>query len=160
MQKTAFTCVIFGLLSLFLFSCDDAQPVYVITPAEVNFKINTNYTDKELATPGNIKTFTSPRLASEYVGRSGLMVICSAYSISGSIYGLYAYDLCCPHENTQNIRVTPNQQDGTAKCSTCGTVYDVFNGLGSVVSGPSKNGLQRYNVRYASSEPGIFYVTR
>lgn len=160
MQKIILYLIIGCLSPILLYSCGETQSIYVITPAEVNFKINTNSTDKELTTPSNIKTFTSPRLANESIGRSGLLVICSAHTITGSIYGLYAYDLCCPYENAQNIRVSPNQKDGTAKCSTCGTVYDVFNGLGSVVSGPSKNGLQRYNVRYASSEPGIFYITR
>lgn len=159
MQKI-FLSLIIGCLSTLLFSsCGETQPIYVITPANVNFQINTNSVDKDLAIPANIKTFTSPRLGSESVGRSGLLVVCSSYMNNNGDYNLYAYDLCCPNEDKIDVRVVPDQKTGTAKCNVCGSVYDVLNGFGTT-PGPSKNSLQRYSVSYAGTKSGVFRITR
>lgn len=142
-----------------LAACGEEEEKYIIPSSPVNFKVNVNVQDKELATAMATKTFTSPRLAGEYTGYSGLLVVCSAVPITGSIYELYAYDLCCPHEKQVETKVQP-QTDGTAKCPKCGSVYDIISGVGNVKSDPSENNLQRYSARYSNSEPGVFYITR
>ena len=148
-------------LSLFMLACGKEEENNIIPAYKVNFRVNVSSLDRDLAVPTNYKTFTSPRLAEEYVGYSGLLVVCSATLLQGSsnLYELYAYDLCCTHEKDQNIRVQP-QSDGTAKCPKCGSVYNILNGVGNVQSGPSKNGLQRYSARYTGGNDGVFYITR
>lgn len=149
------------VISLFLslFSCGKEEEKYVIPIVPVNFLVNTNYQDKELVTPSNTKIFTQARLSGEYVGYSGLLVICGLTLIDGGTsYQLHAYDLCCPHEKLQDVKLTV--QDGKAKCPKCGSVYDVLSGVGSVESGPSENGLQRYRVTPDLSNVGVFRITR
>ncbi len=125
----------------------------------VNFKVNVTVQDKELATPTNNKQFLKPRLAREGVGFSGLLVVCSAVPITSSIYELYVYDLCCRHENKREIRIVPEEDGMHAKCPSCGSTYNIINGVGNVVSGPAKNNLQKYRAVYSASEPGLFIIS-
>lgn len=151
------TFVICSLLTLL--SCGQEEEKYMIPIEPVNFQINTNYQDKELVTPGNTKIFTAARLSGEYVGYSGLLVVCGLTPIDGGTsFQLHAYDLCCPNERIRDVKLTV--QDGKAKCPKCGSVYDILSGIGSVESGPSKNGLQRYRVTPDLSKVGIFRITR
>lgn len=147
------------ILSISFLACGSEEADNIIPVSQVAFKVNVNAQDKELTTAMATKTFTQPRLAGEYTGYSGLLIVCSANPITGSIYQLYAYDLCCPHEKQMQVKVTPNT-DGTAKCSKCGSVFDIISGVGNVKSGPSKENLQRYTARYSNGEPGVFYISR
>lgn len=130
-------------------------------PGYVNFTVNVNLQDRELAIPANFKQFTQPRLGGESVGYSGLLLVCSAVPVDGTSYFyLYAYDLCCRYENRQDIRVVPQTDGLTAKCPHCGSVYNIFNGVGNVASGPSENNLQRYQAVPIVGGNGVFRVIR
>jgi uncharacterized Zn-finger protein len=147
-------------LSFLLAACGKEEDRYAL-PGYVNFMVNVNIQDTELKTPTNFKQFTHPRLGGESVGFSGLLIVCSAVHVSGtSFHHLYVYDLGCRHENRREVRVVPESGGTTAKCPECGSVYNIFNGAGNVVSGPSKNNLQRYYATYSGSIPGVFYITR
>lgn len=146
-------------LAIYLSSCGKEEDKYALG-ATVNFKVNVNIQDSELKSPTGFKTFTQPRLGAESVGYSGLLVVCSAVPITSSIFNLYVYDLCCRHENRRDIKIVPEADGLTAKCPKCGSVYDIFNGVGNVVSGPSDTNLQRYQAIYSNTEPGVFYITR
>jgi nitrite reductase/ring-hydroxylating ferredoxin subunit len=70
--------------------------------------------------------------------------------------------LCCPYEKRRDIRVEP-QKDGTVKCPQCGSVYDVFDGngtvgIGYVKSGPSEDNLQVYIARNIKED--VFVIRR
>jgi len=140
-------------------ACGKEEDKYAL-PGYVNFKVNVNIQDAELKTPANFKQFTQPRLGGESVGFSGLLVVCGAMPVTSGIYQLYAYDLCCRYENKREIKIVPEADGATAKCPKCGSVYNIFNGVGNVVSGPSENSLQRYYATYSGNEPGVFYITR
>lgn len=148
------------IANLFIFvtlSCGKEE-IRDIIPGYPNFKIDLNNQDADLRGPGTIKIYTKPRLDRESVGYSGLLVVSNIIQENG-VVSLSAFDLCCPNEKMREVVVVPSTSDGTATCSKCKTVYDLYSGLGNVKSGPSKNGLQRYNVR-KEGNGAVFYITR
>ncbi|MBO8439909.1 MAG: hypothetical protein IAC51_04585 [bacterium] len=92
-----------------------------------------------------------------YVNRSGQDEVLynnrlgERYGYSGvAIYhtfdGRYvAYDLCCPHELREDVRIRCSM-DGTARCDSCGTVYNIGFQNGWPTSGPSQYPLKEYKV--------------
>ncbi|WP_255495137.1 hypothetical protein [Dysgonomonas sp. 521] len=143
-----------------LLSCSKDESLNTVPAEPVHFEVSLiKSPDKNLRTPNNSETFTQPRLSTDRVGYSGLLVICSAVPITSTTYQLYAYDLCCPNEKRRDIRVAA-QGDGTAKCPQCGSVFEIFNGVGNVKSGPSKDGLQIYYAQFYNTGDGVFLITR
>ena len=155
MRNSCFFCL---FCLLFLTNCGDETVENTIPQRPVNFRMDVSPVgaDRELATPTAHKTFAQPRLAGEYVGFSGLLIYTSPNMIPNTnYYNLYAFDLCCPYEQDQLTKVSM-QGDGTAKCGRCGSTYDVINGTGMRLSGPSKYGLQVYRCSQVGGETGIF----
>lgn len=111
--------------------------------AYVNFKVDLAYKDRDLLDSLRCKIFTQRRLDGEFVGFSGILVICGFTSIGTNDY--YAYEICCPYEAKKEIMVVPND-DGTATCPECGSVYDIANGNGARMTGPSPFDLRRFDV--------------
>ncbi len=147
------------LLLILSTSCGQEEVSYIYN-SQVHFTVDMRGQDHSLNAPMQAKAFPSPRLASDRMGYGGILVVCSASHITGTIYHLYAYDLACTHERNPNIKVIPDNE-GKAKCPECGTVYDIFNGVGNVLSGPSKTNLQTYwNVKHNNSQPGLFVIQR
>lgn len=84
-----------------------------------------------------------PWLATTQTGYGGVLLV-------GDVMGNpKAYDLSCPVECKPDIRISIDTSTQTAKCSKCGSEYDVFTLEGHPLSGPAaKNGygLKRYRV--------------
>ncbi len=141
----------FLFLFLLLLSLASCEKNYVsqIPYAPVNFAIDLRYQDKDLVGILNYKTFTSPRNAGEYVGFSGILIVCGFDNV------YYAYDLCCPHEARQDIKIIPNNE-GTAKCNKCGTEYEIGYGTGRP-AGISEYSLRKFNIRPNGQELYIYY---
>jgi nitrite reductase/ring-hydroxylating ferredoxin subunit len=112
--------------------------------------LDLRYEDKDLVGILNHKNITSPRKAGEYVGYSGVLVIC------GFDNNYYAYDLCCPNESSKSIKVVANDI-GQAVCPKCGTVYDIGYGSGAPVQGVSKYAMRRYNITASGQQLLIQY---
>lgn len=93
--------------------------------------------------------FTDRELERDRVGYGGIL-LCSGIMLDdygNSVY--YAYDLSCPYEADQKVRVSPMEDGlGKVKCEKCGTEYNVGYGFGDpdTKSGPSKEILKRYRV--------------
>ncbi len=138
-------------LSLFT-SCADESPRQTIPYAPVNVQIDLNGLDHVLRNPLSYKVFTEKerRTDDERFGYSGVLVTSNA---DGTV--LYAYDLCCPHEKKRGVRVVP-EDNGTAMCPTCGTVFVTLYGLGTPEKGPACRPLQRYRVILTA--PGVYRV--
>lgn len=62
-----------------------------------------------------------PSKYNEYVGYSGLII---GYTV---LNGFCVYDLCCPIEAQQNVRVSIQKESWKAVCSQCGSEYDLMN---------------------------------
>lgn len=180
MMKIVRYIFIIGLISLFVSACSKDEPRYSIPARPVAFKINTNTTDSHLANTGNIgiyiyakdkanydnllsgvkgvKTYSAPRLSGEYIGFSGLMVVNTGSTLTPSPFAVF--DLCCPNEDIENIRVVPTN-DGIARCPQCKSTYDIIFGTGRPLSGPAlekRDFLQTYYITPVSQyEFRIFY---
>ena len=86
---------------------------------------------------GQTLTFEKPILATDRIGFGGI-VVCTNH------FGEYtAYDMSCPHEAKQKIKVKPNDV-GQLVCDSCNSVYDISQQSAFPVSGPSKHPLKQY----------------
>jgi len=141
--------IVFPLLLLLVAvsSCLDESSHLTIPYAPVSFKIDLEGSDFLLKTPLSFVTFSEKekRLPSDRFGFAGLLIVSNATGDA-----IYAYDLCCPYEDSRVIRVIPGNE-GKAGCPSCGSVFvtmfgDNMYGYGSVESGPATEPLQSYRV--------------
>ena len=145
----AFLLVIFSFIS-----CGDEEQNNP-SGMRVNFRLELNGRDDKLKNLYSYEVYTSPRIDGEYVGVSGLLVF--NYGIDNDFSPLlFAYDLCCPHEDNPMTKVTPNAQM-KAVCGKCKSEYDLIN-AGIVISGPSKRRLWSYPVSKEYPYNGIFHI--
>jgi nitrite reductase/ring-hydroxylating ferredoxin subunit len=86
-----------------------------------------------------------------YLGFGGI-IVCTGFDGE-----YYAFDMCCPYEVKRTVLVYPNDI-GQAVCKTCGSTFDIVNGSGVLLSGPSKEFLKKY--RTSLSGDNILYVVR
>jgi len=105
-------------------------------------------------------SITEKKNPNDKLGYGGVLVTNGQY-YTGNRYisKIYAYDLACPVEVDENIRVIPDnlgqltdfiQTALTATCPKCGAKYDIADGTGEPLNG-SKYPLLPYYV-YASSK--------
>lgn len=97
--------------------------------------------------------------ANTYTGYGGVLLI-SGYS-NGDYNTPLAYDLACPVEVKNNIRVTIDPVNKQAVCPECGSRFDVTEGDGRPVSGKALElnyGLQRYHAY--PSQYGGYVISR
>jgi len=102
------------------------------------------------------KLFTEKRTQYDEIGYGGILVINGGSGNNGYYNQIYAYDLACPVEADQNIRVVPDEL-GKAKCPKCGTVYIIWDGSGKPENDESKYPLLPYYVYSISN--GNYMIT-
>lgn len=90
-----------------------------------------------------------PYIASSATGFGGVLLVCDVNGAPA------AYDLACPVECRNNVRVRIDDESLTAVCPVCHSTYDVFTLGGHPLSGTAAErgyGLRRYVVSpgYAS----------
>lgn len=156
-------------LSLGLFSCGDDDVKSNIPYVSFHFMIDLNYLDKHLnESAGNtcvyltrevkseydklltdnefVKTYTVPRAAIDNgnPGYSGLLVVNTGIPDETIGKPLCAFDLCCPQENQQDIRVVP-EAAFKVKCPKCGNVFNLqTNGTSETKDGLK---LRQYRIK-------------
>jgi len=111
------------------------------------------YTDN-LSSPGSYLYVDKPRAATEGLGFGGILIVHS-FDVD-HVY--YAFDLACPVEKNQNVRIGKPDQGLFCICDSCGEKYDLGLGLGVPLNHKSKEGLRRYTVRL--DENNNIIVTR
>jgi len=93
--------------------------------------------------------FKKAVLVTDMVGYGGILVYTD-------LTGDYcAFDLSCPYEAKQTIRVVPNEV-GHAVCGGCGSVFNISDGIGEPLSGQAKQTLKRYKTTLSGD---MLYVT-
>lgn len=73
-----------------------------------------------------------------------------------------AYDLACPVECKQDVRIVVDDKEAIGRCPVCGSTYDIYGTHGYPLSGPAYEnhyGLQVYRVGRGSLGVG-YTVTR
>ena len=156
--------VIIALSLLFtLAACVDETDRYTIPFAPVNFTVDLLGYDHKLNNALSYKVFTEKdrRVDSDRFGFAGLLVVAV---VNGNTLSLFAYDLCCPYEDSKIIKVEP-RSDGKAECPVCGSVYVTMDGntsghtmygFGTPEKGPSSEALQSYRVILQN---GVYHIS-
>lgn len=106
---------------------------------------------KEQLTPSNY-----PYTALTYTGFGGVLLVSNIINVP------LAYDLACPVEAKNNIRISIDHKNHQAVCPQCGSVFDVFDNSGYPLSGPAaekKYALKQYHV-YGPNEFGGYTIQR
>lgn len=126
-------------LMVILSGCDDNY-VSSIPNYPVNLQLNLTSTYPTFKNnPNSYLLFEKPITVSDRVGFGGVLLY---VDFDGDYY---AFDLACPYEAKQNIKVIPNDDSfGQVVCNTCGSVYNLTSGSGLPKEGPSKEPLKRY----------------
>ena len=97
-----------------------------------------------------IKGITPNIPTNRYTGFGGILVYTD-------LNGEYcAFDMSCPYEAKQNIRVYPNDL-GQTVCEGCGSVFDIGSRSGYPISGKAKEALKRYKTMFSGD---VLYINR
>lgn len=137
--------------------CDDSY-VSSIPNYPVSLQLNLTTTYPTFRNSINeFLTFKARRYEYDRIGFGGILV----YSGLPDDYGnavYYAFDMACPYEAQNNVRVYPVEDGyGQVKCEKCESVYDVAFGFGIPVSGPSKEALKKYKATLSND---VLYISR
>lgn len=135
---------LFCLLVLWICGCSKLEESPVPN-WRVYINIDLRFQDRDLVGSLHHKSITSPRTANEYIGYSGVLVICGFDTTNGGTT-YYAYDLCCPNELKRNTRIEVNDETATAICPSCGAEFEIAYGAGNPVNNISRYPLRCYQV--------------
>lgn len=94
-----------------------------------------------------------PFNANTYLGFGGVLLIGGIDPFTSEPNVPLAYDLSCPVERSQTIRVSIDSDNLEAVCPVCGSHYDVITAGGAPVSGPALTGKYKYGLRRYVCQP-------
>ena len=94
-----------------------------------------------------------PFTANTYLGFGGVLLIGGVDPFTSEPNVPLAYDLSCPVECSQTVRVAVDPDGLEAVCPECGSRYDVVMAGGSPVGGPALTGKYKYGLRRYVCEP-------
>lgn len=144
----------FKLIFLFIFAvvvcgCNRIDSNRIpYAPVRINLNNDGLWNTYGVGAPGMSSRFIKPDIPSRafytvmsYTGFGGVLLFCNSQGVP------CAYDLSCPVEAKQNIRIFVNDAL-EAECPECASKYNILLGDGGAISGPALNkyGLQRYSV--------------
>lgn len=130
--------------------CND-NPVSSIPDYPVHLQLNLTTTYPTFKNSVNqFLLFEKRRFETDYTGFGGILVY------TGFDGNYYAFDMACPYEAKNSIKVYPNEI-GQAICKECGSVFDISYGIGNPVSGAAKEVLKRYKTSVSGD---ILYISR
>lgn len=128
------------LLSLLLLSCGKTE--YSDIPhAVVRLQLDLTFEDRELneVLAHKIYTINNININTERAGFGGVVVYHSSYD--DPYKGAFrAYDIACPYENKQEVKIELEKFSSIAKCPVCGSTYDLETGIPT--SGPSSENMK------------------
>lgn len=88
-----------------------------------------------------------PFTGTTYTGYGGVLLISGIDAFTNDAGVPLAYDLSCPIERSQTIRVAIDPESGEAVCPDCHSHYDVLMRGGAPLSGPAATGKRKYGLR-------------
>lgn len=94
-----------------------------------------------------------PFTANTHLGFGGVLLIGGIDPFTTESNIPLAYDLSCPVEKSQTVRVYIDADDLEAVCPKCGSRYDVVTAGGSPVGGPALTGEYKYGLRRYVCDP-------
>ncbi len=138
---TRFFQYIFIIVAISLLSAcakeESKESTIPIRRVEVDINI---LLDNKFLNPYHVEKYYNNTGTVIYAGYAGVLAISSIEK------NIYAYDLCCPYEAPliNEIQILKNQIQ--AQCPKCKSIYQMEDGTGRVVSGPSTERLRSYRV--------------
>lgn len=96
-----------------------------------------------------------PYTSLSYTGFGGILLVCDVNNVPK------AFDLACPVERKNDVRVTVDTENLCAKCPKCGSTFDIYSLGGYPLSGKAADqrfGLQQYTV--TPNNTGGYLITR
>ena len=103
-----------------------------------------------------------PSTATTRTGYGGVLLISGMDAFTNEAGVPLAYDLSCPIEKSQTVRVAVDPETLEAVCPECHSHYDVVMRGGAPLSGPAATGHRKYGLtRYQciASGMGGYYIT-
>lgn len=94
-----------------------------------------------------------PFTANTYVGFGGVLLIGGVDPFTSEPNVPLAYDLSCPVERSQTVRVFIDSDNLEAVCPQCGSRYDVVTAGGAPVGGIALTGTYKYALRRYYCDP-------
>ena len=150
-MKSSIKHLVFTLIISFSFAGCNDNVVSSIPDFQVYMELNLTTTYPTFRNSYNKSlTFEKGVVATDRTGFGGILVY------TGLDGGYYAFDMSCPYEAKQNIRVYPNDK-AQVVCEGCGSVFDIGYGIGNPSSGKAKEVLKRYKAALVGD---ILYITR
>lgn len=109
---------------------------------------------------GEVSPAGFPFTANTYVGFGGVLLIGGVDPFTAEPNVPLAFDLSCPVECKQTVRVAIDSDNLEAFCPVCGSRYDVVTAGGAPVGGPALTGRYKYGLRryYCQPEMGGGYI--
>ncbi|MDR3142005.1 MAG: (2Fe-2S)-binding protein [Tannerellaceae bacterium] len=131
-----YTRILACLLFITISSCDKKY-VSNIPNFPVYLELDLRFEDRDLLSVQAYKVFTSKNInqAIEKTGYGGVLVY---HGLSTAATSYYAFDISCPHEANRSVVVEVDDAGIYAVCPKCGSKYELLNGIGNPVSGPSQ----------------------
>lgn len=133
--------VVLKMLSLILIggsifaSCRKQIAVQSIPNVPVNYTIYDNSAQAIKLAKEGMLSITNVEVANTAIGYGGLLVV--SRTITPSAEDL-AYDLSCPYEVKQDVRVRNSTDNSFAvRCPVCGSVFNVAENGGAPIAGPA-----------------------
>lgn len=121
-----------------LLSCSSVgqEPVTPVLPVYLEINLQQS-AYRPLLEPASLLSITEPATAWEQIGYGGILIV---HSLQAGQY--YAFDLSCPVERKNSVRVILDDLD--VYCLQCGTHYEVLAGSGAAIEGVGHSPLRRY----------------
>lgn len=142
-------CLVIFILAFSVESCNDnvisSIPDF---PVYLNLNLTSTYPTFRNSVNQSL-VFEKAISVTDRIGYGGILVY------TGFDGEYYAFDMACPYEAKQTIRVHPNDI-GQAICESCGSVYEIGYGIGYPSSGKAKEALKRYKAILSGD---ILYIT-
>lgn len=92
----------------------------------------------------------------DHTGYGGIMLVTDVLG------DLHAYDMACPYEARPTVRISVPAGSTEARCSQCGSTFDIYMNHGNPLTGPAADrgyALRRYHVS-SSGATSYRVVTR
>ncbi|MDE6265253.1 MAG: hypothetical protein K2M11_08945 [Paramuribaculum sp.] len=150
---------------LFLSACDSVDDERIPSmPVRIDFPTVGDWQRYGVAAALDSRSFIKadrvpqgfPYTEMSATGFGGILLVCSFDN------NPLAYDLSCPVEVKPSVRVSVDKENNVARCSVCGSTYDVFR-TGAPLSGPAADkgyALTRYRVAPGADALQYMVVSR
>lgn len=136
--------------SLFFASCENKSNKSSIPASAVYIRLDLTYHSTQLHGP-NANAYFTERDATKGiydVGYGGVLIHASPTSNINNLSGVEysAFDMACPYEIDENIRIYPDESGAFAVCEKCGSKFELTLGQIATKESLAKENLRRLSI--------------